>query len=552
MAAAWAVSGACAWTVRVSCGIPRHHAGGYVRVLGPSRGRRERRVGRELSWLRRDAKVGEEGPVEDDDEWSGRGLDRQIANLALPALGALALDPLLGLVDTGWVGRLESGPSDLAGLGTGLAVFAFTYRIFNFLTAVTGPLVAQEVAQGDAEAARKTVGGAVGLALALGFVSAGLLIGFRDPIVALVAGGGGGDQAAVEGVEAAARDYLAVRACALPAVLVSNVGVGAYRGLLDTRTPLRIAAVANLLNFTLDPILIFGAPFFHVPAFGVAGAAGATAISECVAAAAYVALLVSVRPKMIKRPSSGAANDDDDKEEEEPLLRIVDLTKIPGPGTLAPLLAGGASQIARTLSLQVFLVSAVSAAVRMDVSGLSAAAYQISLQVYNTLLYALDALAVPAQGLVASALGTGDVQKARRAGDRLLYLGTGAGFGLALLVAAGHNLLPSLLTDDPDVADLAAPLLLYAAFLQPLNGVVFVGDGIFQGATDFRYLAYAMGLAVALSLTFLEQGIVPLNDSLAGIWAVVALLQILRAAGLAARYYDIVPNSPLGLPSARK
>lgn len=480
------------------------------------------------------------GPVgvggSSDEAWDGAGLDRQIMDLAVPALGALALDPLLGLVDTGWVGRLESGPSDLAGLGAGLAVFAFTFRIFNFLTAVTGPLVAQEVAQGDAEAARQTVGGAVGLALVLGAVSAGLLIGFRDPIVALVAGG---DQAAL-GVEATARDYLAVRACALPAVLISNVGVGAYRGLLDTQTPLKIAVLANVLNFALDPVLIFGVPALHVPAFGVAGAAGATVVSECVAAAAYVALLVSVRPAADR--TSGMAD-------EEPLLRVGDIVRVPGPGTLAPLLAGGASQIARTLSLQVFLVSAVSAAVRMDpVSGLPAAAYQIALQAYNTLLYALDALAVPAQGLVASALGLGDVRKARRAADRLLQLGALSGIVLAILVWAGHNIIPSLLTDDADVAALAGPLLVAVALLQPINGLVFVGDGILQGATDFTYLAYAMGLAVALSLLTLEQGIVPLNDSLAGIWAVVALLQVLRAAGLAARYYDLVPGSPLQLP----
>ena len=53
------------------------------------------------------------------------------------------------------------------------------------------------------------------------------------------------------------------------------LGIGAYRGLLDTRTPLLVSGAANFVNLVLDPILIFG--LGPVPAFGVAGAAAATA-----------------------------------------------------------------------------------------------------------------------------------------------------------------------------------------------------------------------------------------------------------------------------------
>ena len=61
--------------------------------------------------------------------------------LAVPALGALAIDPLLSVVDTAFVGHL--GKAELGGLGVATAVFNFTFRIFNFLSAVTAPLIAQ-------------------------------------------------------------------------------------------------------------------------------------------------------------------------------------------------------------------------------------------------------------------------------------------------------------------------------------------------------------------------------------------------------------------------
>ena len=47
------------------------------------------------------------------------------------------------------------------------------------------------------------------------------------------------------------------------------------------------------------------------------------------------------------------------------------------------------------------------------------------------------------------------------------------------------------LTPDPAVADLLVPVLLVAAVLQPVAGVVFVLDGVLIGAGDGRYLAVA-------------------------------------------------------------
>ena len=65
------------------------------------------------------------------------------------------------------------------------------------------------------------------------------------------------------------------------------------------------------------------------------------------------------------------------------------------------------------------------------------------IQVWWVTLFALDALAVAAQSLVASSLGTGDVPRARGAADRCLKwalaAGTAVGVGKFLFYACMGN-----------------------------------------------------------------------------------------------------------------
>ena len=67
--------------------------------------------------------------------------DREIVRLALPALGALAAEPLYVLADTAIVGHL--GRPQIAALGLAGTVLAGAFTIFNFLTYGTTAVVAR-------------------------------------------------------------------------------------------------------------------------------------------------------------------------------------------------------------------------------------------------------------------------------------------------------------------------------------------------------------------------------------------------------------------------
>src|SRR5436190_18745113 len=58
--------------------------------------------------------------------------DRRIFALAVPALGALAAEPLYVLVDTAIVGHL--GTTQLAALAIAASALSSAFTIFNFLT----------------------------------------------------------------------------------------------------------------------------------------------------------------------------------------------------------------------------------------------------------------------------------------------------------------------------------------------------------------------------------------------------------------------------------
>ena len=198
-------------------------------------------------------------------------LDSKIFAIALPAVGSLAIDPLLSVVDTLYVGRIEDA-APLAALGVCSSVFNFAFFIFNFFATATTPLVSRAMAAGESDKAIKTLSQAFTAALVIGLVSAGVIEAFAPTILHTM---GTSPEAFGD-----AEGYLRVRALATPAVLLASVANGAFRGVKDTTTPLKILVAANVINFVLDPVLIFGlhvGDIDLVPAFGATGAAAATA-----------------------------------------------------------------------------------------------------------------------------------------------------------------------------------------------------------------------------------------------------------------------------------
>jgi Na+-driven multidrug efflux pump len=117
------------------------------------------------------------------------------------------------------------------------------------------------------------------------------------------------------------------------------------------------------------------------------------------------------------------------------------------------------------------------------------AAFQVTMTVFATVAFALDALAIAAQALIGKNLGADDLETVRAVLRRCLQWGVGAGVVFGLVVVVLSPIAAGLFTSDPSVAALLPASLAIIGVGAPLGGYVFVLDGVLIGAGDARYLA---------------------------------------------------------------
>lgn len=436
-------------------------------------------------------------------------LDASIAAISLPALGTLALDPLVALADMACVGYL--GASALGGVGIGNNVFNLSFTCFNFLGMATTPAIARAHARNDLAEASRLIAQALWVAVISGLSAMLALFCLTNPVVTFFG--------ATPTILPQAVPYLRARIVAAPFFLSAMVGNGAFRGFQDTRTPLFVGLFANALNLILYPTLIFG---FNL---GIRGAGIAMATGQICAGASLLALLIRTRK-----------------------LRWRDLTKLPRPGEIFPLLRTGAVLSVRTLSI--FSTISYATATAAKLGTVEVAAFEIGRQIFALFARLLDAISVAAQSLVSLALGKGDYPLARRTANRILQLGVTMGTGFVALLMLFVNAAPGVFTSNPAVRAMVSATFPYMAFVQPINGLVFVFDGIYSAGRRFSSLSAAIFVAACCASSFLyfvRANVLPLQF----VWVGLNIMMVLRATLLGLIYltkWSPVPR-PKYMPS---
>jgi len=419
--------------------------------------------------------------------------DREILRLAVPALGALAAEPLYLLADTAIVGNL--GTHQLAGLAVAGTVLTSVFGLCNFLAYSTTGAVARQLGAGNRRKAAELGMDGVWLAAGLGVVLAALGIALAPLIVDAMG--------ASSAVRPYALTYLRISLLGAPALLVALAGAGYLRGVQDTRTTLVVAVASNAVNLVLELLLVYS---FDL---GIAGSAWGTVAAQWGAAVAFLAIIV--RSARAERAS----------------LR-------PDPAGIRSNVRVGSRLVIRTGSLLAAFLAATAIASRIGDDAV--AAHQIAFQVFLLLALSLDALAIAAQAMIGRSLGAGDAHAARAAARRLLEWGVAVGIGFGVALAILRPWLVPIFTDDPGVRDQAEQVLLILALMQPLNAVVFVFDGVLIGAGDAGYLALAMVGASLFVFAPAAIAVLVLDGGLLWLWAALALWMLARAVGMAARY----------------
>jgi putative MATE family efflux protein len=414
---------------------------------------------------------------------------RRIVALAASAFLVLAAEPLFLLIDTAVVGHLGRVP--LAALGAAGTIMTLLAIVGTSLEYGTTGRAARYYGAGRRDAAVNEGVQASWLGLLIGLVA--ILIGesIAGPVTRLVAGGAG--QVAHD-----AEVWLRIAILGLPGILLVLAGNGWLRGVQDTRTPVKIVVIANVLSAIASPLLVYPA------GFGLPGSAIANVLAQWIGAA--LCGWAIHRERVPAHPHWHVMR--------KQLMISRDL-------------------VLRALAFQAAYLTAAGVAGRMGAAQL--AAHQVGLQLWTFIALLLDSFAIAAQSLVGAALGGGNVAAAKSTAWRVSRYGVAAGICFGALMAAGWLVIPAIFSSDATVQHQAHLLWPWLVALMPLAGIVFALDGVLLGAGDNAFmrtvtLVAALGGYVPMAIAALH-----FDWGIGGVWAGLATFIAIRFVGMAWR-----------------
>ena len=293
--------------------------------------------------------------------------DRDVWRIAAPMILSNVSVPLLGLVDTGVVGHLDSEVY-IGAVAIGGTIFSFLYMGMNFLRMGTTGIAAQRFGAKDNDGLRVSLGQAIIVAL---LIAAAVMI-LQWPIAQLAMYLLGAEGA----LQTNSLEYFYIRIWSAPGTLANFVMIGWFLGLQNARVPLFIFLTINLTNIALDLLFVIGL------GMKVDGVALASVIAEY--SGLSVALFFAARELRRRAGHWPVAK----------LLRIREY---------AAFFAINANLFVRTMALMFTIAFVTAQGARMG--GLILAANAILQQFQNLTAFGLDGFAHAAEALVGKAIG---------------------------------------------------------------------------------------------------------------------------------------------------
>jgi multidrug resistance protein, MATE family len=449
---------------------------------------------------------------------------RALIRLALPLALMQTGHSAMGAVDTAVVGH--TGLVQLAGVGLGNGLF-FAIAFFGIGLMTGGdPLISQAIGAGDGVRARRLYWQAVYTALGAGLVlSLPVLLTIRllRPL------------GIPADVAESASSFMAFRIPGLAPIFLFYAARSYLQAVGRARWLLFVTLGANVVNLLGDLLFVFGGqglpgwagPLRLVPAMGAAGSALVTS--------ATTALEFAVLAWVVNRV---------------PLpLGTARGLHAPLPGAIRQILRVG-TPIGLHLCAEVG-VFALAGFLAGRFGAASLAAHQVALS-YGSLTFTFAVgLGNAGSVRVGYAVGARNTPLARHTGFLAFAIGTGFMGCMAVLLLLFPGPLVAVMTNSPEVARLAIPLLAITALFQVSDGIQGVGAGVLRGAGDthFTFIAnlvghWLIGLPVALLLGFVAQ------EGVFGIWWGLAAGLSAVGAALAFRFWRLSSREILPLSEA--
>lgn len=191
---------------------------------------------------------------------------RALRILLVPLIVEQLLNSFMGMADTMMVSNIGSAAISAVSLVDSINILVI--QVFSAMAAGATIICSQYIGQGDDKRSNNAARQVVIAVLAISSVLSILCILLRKPLLSLIFGQVEAD------VMAGSITYFFITALSFPFIALFNAGSAFYRAGGDSRFPMIVSAISNIINIVMNAVLIFG---FHM---GVAGAALATLLSR--------------------------------------------------------------------------------------------------------------------------------------------------------------------------------------------------------------------------------------------------------------------------------
>ncbi len=414
-------------------------------------------------------------------------LNRRILALTIPSIVANITTPLLGLVDTAIVGHMGSAVF-IASIALGGSVFNLLYWCFGFLRAGTSGITAQAVGAGD----RTTID----MALLRGlFVAAliGMLMIIAAPFVArwMLHFMGASQEEFRYGYR-----YVEICIWGAPAVMGVNTLSGWFLGMQNTKAPMYMSIVINVVNIAISTTLVYGLKW------GVEGLATGTMTAQWIGLTVGLSLCLRYKVKLTRWH---------DMAEWKSIRKFF------------------------TINSDIFLRTLCMIAVTLwftragSVQGtIILAANAVLMQLFMLMSYFMDGFAFAGEAVVGRAVGANNKREVADCIRSLILWGIGVATLFTVIYALSGDLIISLLSSQSDVVATAHEYYWWAVTIPFAGFGAFTWDGIFIGATMTRKMLIAIFISMVIFFCLLWW-LMPLIGN-HGLWLAFVAYLISRGA----------------------
>lgn len=191
---------------------------------------------------------------------------KELRRLLIPVIIEQFLNSFMGMADTMMVS--QAGSTAISAVSLVDAINVLVIQVFSALATGGTIICAQYLGRRDEKAANKAAGQVTLTVAAISLVITFLCVGFRVPLLQVTFGQVEAD------VMTDSMTYFLITALSFPFIALFGAGSAFYRAGGESKFPMRVSVLSNLLNIAGNAVLIFGF------GMGVAGAALSTLFSR--------------------------------------------------------------------------------------------------------------------------------------------------------------------------------------------------------------------------------------------------------------------------------